>query len=271
MTEQPSVRRSADARLARALGRARWSILWERLWPVLARIATAVGLFLTVSWLGAWLWLPPIGRAIGVGLFFLLTAAAFAPLLMLRMPGSAEGLRRLDRNTGRQHRPATAMADELAADPADSTSVVLWRAHIERALRAAATLKAGMPVPRLAQRDPYGVRGLVLVLSIATFFAAGGDRMRRIAAAFDWHGAVAPANFRVDAWVSPPTYTGKPPLILARLRPGEPAQTPPSILSGPARSMLVIRASGGVCLDVGITGRLSEPKSGGQTTSPNGA
>src|SRR5258705_7502892 len=91
--------RDGDTLLARALSRARWTILWERLWPALATVATAVGLFLAVSWLGAWLWLPPLGRAIGVGVFFLLLAATFAPLLMLRMPSSSEGLRRLDRNT----------------------------------------------------------------------------------------------------------------------------------------------------------------------------
>jgi hypothetical protein len=135
-----NIERDRDTRLARALGRARWSILWERLWPVLATIATAVGLFLVLSWLGVWLWLPPIGRAIGIGLLFLLTAAAFAPLFMVRMPSSMDGLRRLDRNTGLPHRPVTAIADDLAADASDSVSVALWRAHVERALRAARTL-----------------------------------------------------------------------------------------------------------------------------------
>ena len=37
----------------------------------------------------------------------------------------------------------------------------------------------------------------------------------RIAAAFDWNGVLAPANIRVDAWVTPPLYTGKPPIILS--------------------------------------------------------
>ena len=64
-----------------------------------ASIATVVGLFLAVSWLGLWLWLPPIGRAIGLGVFFLLAAAAFAPLLALRLPSRQDGLRRLDRNS----------------------------------------------------------------------------------------------------------------------------------------------------------------------------
>ena len=62
--------RNGETLLARALGRARWSILWERLWPALAAVATAVGLFLAVSWFGIWLMLPPLGRAVGVGLFF---------------------------------------------------------------------------------------------------------------------------------------------------------------------------------------------------------
>src|SRR5262245_36485543 len=61
--------------------------------------------------------------------FFLLTAAAFAPLLMLRVPSRIEGLRRLDRNSGLPHRPATAIADEIAVPTEDSYSVALWCAR----------------------------------------------------------------------------------------------------------------------------------------------
>jgi uncharacterized protein (TIGR02302 family) len=238
------------------------ALLWERLWPALAAPATAVGLFLAVSWLGLWLWLPPSGRALGVGLFFLLAAAATLPLLRLRLPSREEGLRRLDSRSGLRHRPATTIADDIAAPTADPSSLVLWRAHIERALRAAKELKAGPPMPRLAKRDPYALRALVLLLVIATGVAAGGDRMRRIAAAFDWQGVIAAANFRVDAWVNPPTYTGKPPVILPGLRPGEAIQTaanPAAALSVPAGSTLVIRSTGDIHLDVAVTGGLVDP------------
>ncbi len=244
--------------LARALGRARWTILWERLWPVLASLATVLGLFLIVSWLGLWLWLPPIGRAIGLGLFFLLTAAAVAPLLTLRLPSRHDGLRRLDRNTGLRHRPATALADTIADKADDSFALALWRAHVERALRAAKTLRAGLPMPRLALHDPFALRALVLVLVFATFIAADGDRIRRIAAALDWQGVMTPANFRIDAWVSPPSYTGRAPMILPGLRPGEPVQATAPV-SVPAGSTLVLRATGSVRLDVKITGGLVEP------------
>src|SRR5258707_7302949 len=207
----PPQQRAGDDLLARALRRARWTIFWERLWPALASIATVIGLFLAVSWLGLWLWLPPAGRAIGLGVFFLLTAAAFAPVLMLRVPSRIEGLRRLDRNSGLPHRPATAIADEIAAPTEDSYSVALWRAHIERALRAAKTLRAGTPMPRLALRDPFALRALVAVLVVATFFAAGGERVKRIAAPVDWPGGMVPAHFRIHGLGRPPPPTGPPP------------------------------------------------------------
>ena len=263
--------RPGSSRLDRALLRARWTIFWERMWPALASIVTAVGLFLALSWLGLWLWLPPIGRAIGLGVFFLIAAAAFAPMFLVRFPTRTEALRRLDRNTGRPHRPATTMSDEIASATDDSHAIALWRAHIERALRAAATLRAGVPLPRLAARDPMALRALVLVLAIATFVAAGGDRMRRLAAAFDWQGVMAPANFRIDAWVSPPTYTGRPPIILQGLRPGEPVQTAAAPIAVPVGSTLVIRSTGQVRLDVAMSGGVAEAEATAQPVLVRGA
>ena len=255
--------------LPRALRRARWTIFWERVWPAAASLATVVGLFLAVSWLGTWLWLPPYGRAIGLGIFFLLTAAAFASIFTLRVPSRMDALKRLDRNSGVPHRPATAMSDAMAVPTEDAHALALWRAHIERALRAARTLRAGVPRPRLALRDPFALRALVLVLAVSTFIAAGGERTKRLAAAFDWQGVMAAANFRIDAWVSPPTYTGKPPVILPGLHPGEPVAAASAILV-PAGSTLVIRASG-IDLDVGATGGLVEKPGNSPSESAKGS
>jgi uncharacterized protein (TIGR02302 family) len=250
--------------LDRALYRARWSIAWERLWPALASIATAFGLFLALSWLGLWLWLPPIGRAVGLGVFCLVGAAALLPLLRLRLPSRTETLRRLDRNSGLNHRPATTISDKIAGETEDGHAVALWRAHIERALRAAKSLRAGLPVPHIAARDPMAMRALVMVMVVASFFVGGSDRMKRVAAAFNWQGVIAPTNFRIDAWISPPPYTAKPPLILQGLRPGEPTQAASAPIAVPAGSVLVIRASGQVELDVSTTGGLAETDTAAQ-------
>jgi uncharacterized protein (TIGR02302 family) len=257
--------------LARALRRARWSIFWERLWPALASIVTAVGLFLAVSWLGFWLWLPPFGRAIGMAVFGVLLLAALAPLVFVRLPSAIDGLRRLDRTSLMPHRPATAIADTMAPEAGDPFAVALWRAHVERALRAARALKAGRPSPRLAWRDPFALRALVLLLAVATFVAAGSERYRRVAAAFDWQGMVAPPNFRIDAWVTPPSYTGRPPQILPGLRPGEQALVrAQASVTVPAGSTLVVRSTGQSALDIATTGGVAEAAADSRPQAPAG-
>ena len=116
-----------------------------------------------------------------------------------------------------------------------------------------------MPSPRLAIHDPWALRALVVVLLVATAIAAGGDRRARIAAAFDWQGVIAVANVRLDAWVAPPPYTGRPPIILSGAVNNPNAQPTPdnNALQVPAGSTLVIRASGGR-LDIVTSGGISE-------------
>ncbi|HTH34521.1 MAG TPA: DUF4175 family protein, partial [Xanthobacteraceae bacterium] len=254
---------ATQSRLAAALIRARWTIVWERLWPALTSLATAIGLFLALSWLGVWLWLPPLVRAAAVIVCAALAIAAAWPFVFVRMPGKRDALSRIDRGSGLPHRPATAIADDLAVTPRDPYSLALWNAHVERALAAARTLKSGWPSPRVARRDPYALRALVLIACVATFFAAGGERWKRIAAAFDWHGVVLPADFRVDAWVAPPAYTGRAPVILPGIHPGETttaAADSEGPISVPVNSTLIVRSTGKVNLDISGSGGVTPAK-----------
>ncbi len=268
----PDRERKTRLLLARALKRAHGSVLWERLWPALAALLTVAAFFLAVSWAGLWTVLPPLGRAIGVGLFALLLAASAIPLVRLRLPDRNDALRRLDRGSGEAHRPATSIADRMAANSQDPVAQALWRAHVERALLSARKLKAGWPSPQLSLRDPAALRALALILVVASFFAATGERMQRLAAAFDWHGVVAPANFRIDAWVNPPVYTGRPPVMLPGLRPGEAAQTAQAAetISVPAGSQLIIRSTGKVNYDIARRGGIEDAPPAANTQLPAG-
>ncbi len=258
---QPRSPDATRALLEATLKRARWTIFWERLWPALASLATAIGLFLALSWLGLWLWLPPLGRAAAVIACAAIAIVAAFPFVFVRMPHARDALSRLDRGSGLPHRPATAITDDLAVTPKDPYSLALWNAHVERALNAARALKSGWPSPRVARRDPYALRALVLIACVATFFAAGGERWKRITTAFDWHGVVLPANFRVDAWVIPPAYTGKPPVILPGIHPGETAALPTNgIVAVPVNSTLVVRSTGKVSLNVSGLGGVTPAK-----------
>lgn len=241
-----------------AIQRARQALLWEHLWPVLASLAVVFGFFLALSWAGLWISIPPLARMAGLLAFALLLIACFLPLYKLRVPKDADALRRLDHASGREHRPATAMADTMAGSGDDPVADTLWRAHLQRSAKAAKNLRAGWPKPRLAARDPFALRALVLLACVATFFMAEGERGRRIAAAFDWSGAIAPKLYRVDAWVTPPSYTGRPPVLLPGIRhdaaaPGEMASIPV-----PAGSLLIVRATGINAIDLATTGGLTE-------------
>jgi uncharacterized protein (TIGR02302 family) len=240
--------------LTQALQRAKYAIAWERVWPVLARLLSVAGLFLVVSWVGLWLALPFVARAIGLGLFVLLALGALFPLIRFRWPSREEALSRLDRGTGIRHRPATALTDTLVTQ--DPVALALWQAQRERTLASIKRIRAGLPSPRLAIHDPWALRALVLVMMAAAYIAAGDERTMRVAAAFDWNGVLSPANIRVDAWVTPPLYTGKPPIVLsaANKEAALPAAGP---LSVPAGSTLIVRSSGGT-LDVVAGGGVTE-------------
>jgi uncharacterized protein (TIGR02302 family) len=238
--------------LTQALQRAKFAIAWERSWPHLARLLTVAGLFLVASWSGLWLALPPTGRAIGLGLFVALALAALFALLKFRWPSREDALGRLDRGTGIRHRPATALTDTLATQ--DPVALALWQAQRERTLSAIKRIRAGLPSPRLTIHDPWALRALVAVMLVATFVAAGEERSARVAAALDWDGVLAPANIRVDAWVTPPLYTSRPPVILSA---NKDAAAPAAALPVPSGSTLIVRSSGG-SLDVAVGGGLTE-------------
>jgi uncharacterized protein (TIGR02302 family) len=104
---------------------------------------------------------------------------------------------------------------------------------------------------------------------VASFFAAGGERFKRIAAAFDWHGVVAPANFRIDAWITPPVYTARPPVMLQGLRPGDTAQATAPV-AVPAGSQLVIRATGKVNFEIVRHGGLEDAPAEARAPLPAG-
>ena len=256
--DPPEPARSPDAvsrlKLAQALQRAKYAIAWERSWPHLARLLTVIGLFLVLSWAGLWLVLPFVARAVGLGLFVLAALGALFPLIRFRWPTREEGLNRLDRGSGIRHRPATALTDTLATQ--DPVAQALWREQRERTLASIKRIRAGLPSPRLAIHDPWALRALVAVMMVAAYVAAGDERTLRTEAAFDWNGVLSPANIRVDAWVTPPLYTAKPPIILsaANKEAAIPAAGP---LPVPAGSTLIVRSSGGT-LDVVPGGGVTE-------------
>ena len=246
-------------RLDRLAARAGLAMAWEQVWPVAAMLLTLLAFFLTLSFLGLWLETPRWGRMLGVAIFGVLALGILAGLARFRTSTRAQKLARLDRDSGLPHRPATAMEDQLANASDDPATQALWALHRARMERAAQALTLRLPSPRLVERDRYALRAFALLAVVATAFVAGPEKYARVLAAFDWRtqGALS-AGYRLDAWVDPPAYTGKPPVIL-NLRDEAGAKASRTV-QAPANSIIVVRSSQASNVSVEIEGGLEVAK-----------
>jgi len=230
---------SADTRLDALARRAEAVLVFERIWPPLAWAGALIALFLAASWFGLWLDAPRAARIAGVALFAALLLAALAPLARLRRPTREETLRRLDRDARMPHRPAASLADRLAIPGDDPTTNALWILHRRRLARQVQGIAPAAPAPRMALRDPRALRFGALIVALCAAIVAGPERYGRVAAAFDWRGgSLAAAAARLDAWIDPPAYTGKPPILIDV----SPRDGAPEKLVAPEGSILVVRA-----------------------------
>ncbi|WP_439528016.1 TIGR02302 family protein [Pannonibacter sp.] len=232
----------AERRLRTVLGRSRLALLWERLWPELYQPLILAALFVGVSWLGLWLLLPGWARLAGVVAFAIAFLVSLRGLARVRLPSAAETLHRVELASGHDHRPLTALTDDLPAPSSDPVTLALWQLHKQRMAEALRNLRAGFAHPKAFRRDPYALRVVAFLSLIVGAAVASGDRMDRLASAFRAPLQTIEIATRLDVWVTPPLYTGRPPVYLT----GETAvlRDPLAPIRVPAGSELIIRAQG---------------------------
>ena len=243
--KETSPKGAEDSALARRFEhrvRLSWLALFgERVWEALLWPFLVVATFLVVSLLEVWSLLPPLLHRALLGGFGLALVVSFLPLVRLSLPTRQEALRRLERHAGIKHRPASSYEDRLGSTPPPETAA-LWSAHRERLSRLISKLKPSWPAPRTDREDPYAVRAALLLAVVAAMLAAGGNGWERVRAAFTPGASSAPALLRLDAWVTPPVYTGIAPIVLADgSEPVGAGAESFRALSVPERSELIVR------------------------------
>ncbi|MGX5840216.1 TIGR02302 family protein [Mesorhizobium sp. ArgA1] len=215
MTERPisSGDRSLAGRLALSRLATRVSMTVERGWPLLLPLLIVVSLFLTLSWLGLFPRLPDIARIVLVAAFGIATLAALYPLRFFKLPSAAEVDRRIEAANQLQHSPVLVQTDR----PSGKESIfsqALWREHQKRMAEKLGSLGADLPRTRVPERDPWGLRAVAALLLVTAFAFSFGPSGGRVSDGFRAHAARDVVPPRIDAWVTPPAYTGKPPIFL---------------------------------------------------------
>jgi uncharacterized protein (TIGR02302 family) len=216
-------------------------VLWfERVLPALLPAARVAGIFVCVALLDV---LPALPRWAHAGVLAT-TAAALCWLLWrglsrLVPPNAVAADRRLEQDSGLSHRPLAALSDRPAT--LDPTSLALWRAHVARGLARARELRLRWPRPGLAALDLRALRHAVLLAVVAALVIAGRDAPGRLLAAVEPGVPLPPPERAVElqAWITPPTYTGLAPVFL---KPDHPA------VAAPVGAHLTINLTGGTAL-----------------------
>lgn len=234
---------SGIARIAGIRRLTRLAMLVERLWPLVLSVACVIALFLTLAWFGAFAALPFILR---IGLLALCLAALGAAIWLnrsVRLPSEHEVDARIELSSQLAHQPLRTQSDRLPPGD-DAFASALWREHQRRMAEKLKHLAGGSLRTRTERLDPYGLRALVLLLFVTSFAYSLGLGGGRVADAFVWpRDGLQVAERRVDAWVTPPAYTGRAPVFLAG--PSIEPRDPDTALSVPEGSTLSVRVSDG--------------------------
>ena len=130
-----------------------------------------------------------------------------------RKPERAEAIRLLDRQS--ELRPLSALQDRPARP--DASGVALWRAHETDLTDAARRLNAPDFSAEWRASDPLYLRFILpALLAVVAFmsFSVAGERLSR-AFSPDVGSLFGAENIRIEAWITPPEHTGKPPVFLA--------------------------------------------------------
>ncbi len=234
---------SAPQRYRALLGLSRAALFWERLWPRLCPLAMVAGVFVAVALLDVLPALPGWAHVLALLMF----AAALAGALWYAVPGfrpisEIAARRRLETGGGVEHRPLTALEDRLAVGADDPGAEALWMSHRRRMAEQVRTLSVWPPAPGMARLDPWGVRAAVILLLVIGLAAGGGEaEMRMERALTPGLGGGVDQAASVEIWITPPEYTGVPPLFL---KSGTPAASLDGVAEIPAGSALLARVAG---------------------------
>jgi len=203
-----------ETRLEGKVWLARAFLWWEALWDAAFPVIFIIALFAIAVLTGILAVLPDMARYVALGLFAIAFIWSLKSFWHFKAPGQAAALRRIEIESGLAHRPVSAAYDQLADPAASAASQEIWQAHKRRQLAAIKNLKIGMPRSSWLKLDQKALRVPVGLALLAAIFLHRGDPVSSLADAVRIAPPASAATLALDAWIKPPAYTGKPPIML---------------------------------------------------------
>ena len=235
----------------------RLALWFERVWPRLWWPIGVAAVFIGVSMAGVWTAIPEIVHWALLGAFAVAASASLIYALTSPLPDREAAIRYLERHSDVEHRPATAYEDTLTGVPDNSATAAIWKAHKERLRQRLDKLEVAVPHADMAKRDPWALRVLGMGAVVLALAIVGDGVSDRLQSAFRFASLSPAAGARLDAWVTPPQYTARPPILLsdgrnsghaageaAAATPTDFVETGPKPLEVPDQSQVIVRIGG---------------------------
>jgi len=204
---------AALAPLRRALWLTRLGLVAERAWRAFWPLASILFLALGAVLLGALtsmlveaVWALAVVVMLGAAVAFIWGVSRF------HWPRSSEAMARLDETL--PGRPIAAILDTQASGARDPASIALWQAHQARMASRAAAAEAPSPNLRIADRDPFALRYVALLVLVTGALFGTAWRAGSVADLMPGRANAGLAGPTWEGWVEPPRYTGLPTLYL---------------------------------------------------------
>lgn len=235
---KPSAKKTA--RYLKRIRIATWCVLViERLWPLCLPLILLATFFAALAWLKFFLLLPYGAHIILLALFALGAILSLSLLLRLRFPTPQEIDRRIEAESGLAYQPLSTQQDQLAGN----TSILgqlLWHEHQRHMADRLENLQIGLPHPNIPSHDKYALRSVIFLLFVIGFAVSFGRDAGRLSDAFRFDRPINANPIRIDAWVTPPYYTHRPPVYLSNRQVEK-----TSVVEVPQGSVVTVRVANG--------------------------
>lgn len=221
----------------------RWLILLERNLRLCWRFYCVVGVFLGCAWLDLFSLLPSVLHLLALALF---TVAMLHTLWGTGagwvLPSLEQAARRLEAANALPHYPYEALTAHPVNPQPNKALKTVWELHQARARTSLTRLRLPLPQLSIHGTDPHYIRLLTACFLVASLVAGRnewGARLQRALTPTTTGQAFNATATQLTVWVTPPAYTGRPPLMLSEA--GKPISTDTSKHDIPAGSSLALR------------------------------
>ena len=201
-----------------ALAKARavaWCVLtFERVWPRIITCVLVLLVLLSLTWFGVFNYLSYWPHVIVLWVLLFIAIGSLFFISGFHFPSRKDIDHRIEQASGLKNQPLETLYDAPVNDDNNAFAKALWAEHQRRMASALHNLKTGAPETGITRIDPLALRALVVLFTVTAFAYSSGTSGGRIADLFDFSQPVNLSKMRMDAWVTPPPYTGEAPIYL---------------------------------------------------------